>query len=145
MQYSERKSISKEHTFDRDTTDVEALRRLLTGMTEGLAFELRKKQKLASVVTVKIRYSNFDTHTMQQRIRYTSFDHVLIRTALELFERLYSRRMLIRLVGVKLSGLVGGVQQLDLFEDTEEMTRLYQAMDSIRRRFGKRAVRRAVG
>ena len=144
IQYSERKSISSETTFDIDTTDVERLRRILISMVEKNTFELRKKQKLTGVVTVKIRYSNFDTHTMQKRIPYTSFDHVLLQTTQELFEKLYSRRMLIRLIGVKFSGLIGGVQQLDLFEDSEEMVKLYQAMDNIRKRFGTKAIRRAV-
>ena len=142
--YSERKSIGSETTFEADTIDVAEIRRVLTGKVEKLAFELRKKQKLTSCITVKIRYSNFDTHTLQQRIPYTSFDHILIGKTLELFNRLYQRRMLIRLVGVKLSHLVGGVQQLDMFEDTPEMISLYNAMDRIRLRYGNKAVRRAV-
>jgi DNA polymerase IV len=142
--YSERKSIGSETTFETDTIDVTEIRRVLTGKVEKLAFELRKKQKLTSCITVKIRYSNFDTHTLQQRIPYTSFDHILIGKTLELFNRLYQRRMLIRLVGVKLSHLVGGVQQLDMFEDTPEMISLYNAMDRIRLRYGNKAVRRAV-
>ena len=142
--YSERKSIGSETTFETDTIDVAEIRRVLTGKVEKLAFELRKKQKLTSCITVKIRYSNFDTHTLQQRIPYASFDHILIGKTLELFNRLYQRRMLIRLVGVKLSHLVGGVQQLDMFEDTPEMISLYNAMDRIRLRYGNKAVRRAV-
>ncbi len=143
--YSERKSISTERTFDKDTTDVVKLKNLLISMVEKIAFELRKKQKLTGCITVKIRYSNFDTHTLQKHIPYTAFDHVLIETALELFSRLYKRRMLIRLIGVRFSHLVGGFQQLDLFEDTPELTSLYQAMDSIRLRYGRKAVQRAVG
>jgi len=143
--YSERKSIGSETTFESDTIDVAMIRRLIPVKVERLAFDLRKKQKLTSCVTVKIRYSNFDTHTLQQHIPYTSFDHILIKTALEIFDRLYQRRMLIRLVGVKFSHLVGGVQQLDMFEDTPEMVSLYNAMDNIRLRFGKKAIRRAVG
>jgi DNA polymerase-4 len=143
--YSERKSIGSETTFESDTIDVAMIRRLIPVKVERLAFDLRKKQKLTSCVTVKIRYSNFDTHTLQQHIPYTSFDHILIKTALELFDRLYQRRMLIRLVGVKFSHLVGGVQQLDMFEDTPEMISLYNAMDQIRLKFGKKAIRRAVG
>jgi DNA polymerase-4 len=143
--YSERKSIGSETTFESDTIDVAMIRRLIPVKVERLAFDLRKKQNLTGCVTVKIRYSNFDTHTLQQHIPYTSFDHVLIKTALELFDRLYQRRMLIRLVGVKFSHLIGGVQQLDMFEDTPEMVSLYQAMDQIRLKFGKKAIRRAVG
>ncbi len=145
VQYSERKSISTERTFERDTTDVQALRRLLISMVEKIAFELRKKHKLTGCLTVKIRYANFDTHSLQKHLPYTSFDHILIDTALELFKRLYSRRMLIRLIGVRFSHLVGGHQQLDLFEDAPEMVSLYQALDSIRLRYGKKAVQRAVG
>ena len=102
-------------------------------------------QKLVSIVTVKIRYSNFDTHTLQKRIPYTSFDHVLMPVARELFDRLYQRRMLIRLVGVRFSGLIRGTQQLNLFEDTSEMVHLYLAVDRMRRRFGADALQRASG
>lgn len=145
MQYSERKSIGSERTFDKDTMDVNGLKDLIVSMVEKLSFQLRKEEKLTSCITVKIRYSNFDTHTLQKRIGYTSFDHVLIPLAKELFERNYQRRMLIRLVGVRFSGLIRGVQQLNLFEDTSEMVRLYLAMDSLRKRFGSRSVRRASG
>ena len=142
--YSERKSISTEKTFDKDTIDVIRLRNILISMVEKIAFELRKKQKLTACVTVKIRYSNFDTHTLQRHIPYSSFDHELISVALDLFKQLYARRMLVRLIGVKFSHLVQGVQQLDLFEDTPEMTNLYLAMDRIRNRYGRRAVGRAI-
>jgi len=145
MQYSERKSIGSERTFDKDSMDINGLKDLLVSMVEKLTFQLRKEEKLTSCITVKIRYSNFDTHTLQKRIGYTSFDHVLIPLAKELFDRLYQRRMLIRLIGVRFSGLIRGVQQLNLFEDSSEMVRLYLAMDSLRKRFGSASVRRASG
>jgi DNA polymerase-4 len=113
-------------------------------MVERLAFQLRKQQKLSGVIGVKIRYSNFDTHSLQQRIPYTSLDHVLIQTATELFDKLYQRRMLIRLIGVRFSQLIQGQQQLDLFDDIPERIDLYQAMDKIRLRFGKNSILRAV-
>jgi DNA polymerase-4 len=145
QQYSERKSIGTERTFETDTIDIKFLKEILVGMVEKVAFQLRKEQKLTSCLTVKIRYSNFDTHTLQKHIPYTAFDHILLNTALELFDRLYTRRMLIRLIGVKFSSLVQGAQQLNMFEDTPEMTSLYQAMDRIRLRFGDQAVQRAAG
>lgn len=145
IHYSQQKSISTERTFDKDSIDVVKMNQLLVSMVEKIAFELRQKEKLTSCVTVKIRYSNFDTHTLQKRIPYTSFDHVLIETAKELFARLYRRRMLIRLIGVRFSHLVRGVQQLNMFEDTPEMVRLYLAMDKLRRRYGRKAVIRAAG
>jgi DNA polymerase-4 len=143
--YWEQKSISSERTFDKDTIDLSMLNDTLVGMVEKISYELRREQKLTSCVTVKIRYSNFDTHTLQQRIPYTSFDHKLIETAKELFKKLYQRRMLIRLIGVKFSHLVYGTPQLNLFEDTPEMVRLYQAIDRMRIRYGRKSVIRAVG
>jgi DNA polymerase-4 len=143
--YFEQKSISTEHTFDQDTIDVVMLGERLVSMVEKIAFELRKQQKLTSCVTVKIRYSNFDTHTLQKRIPYTSFDNKLIEVTRELFQRLYQRRMLIRLIGVRFSHLVQGTEQLNLFEDTSKAMRLYQTLDRLRKRYGRDAVARAVG
>ncbi len=145
MQYSEQKSMSTERTFESDSTDVVRMRELLAVMVEKLCYELRSKQRLTSCITVKIRYSNFDTHTLQKRIPYTSFDHVLIPMARELFEKIYQRRMLIRLIGVRFSHLVQGVQQLNMFEDTPEMVKLYLAVDRMRNRYGRDAVGRAIG
>jgi DNA polymerase-4 len=145
ISHHERKSISTERTFDKDSTDIAEMNRILVSMVEKIAFELRKKQKLTSCITVKIRYSNFDTHTLQKRIPYTSFDHVLIDAAKELFKKLYTRRMRIRLIGVRISHMVQGVQQLNLFEDTPEMVNLYLAMDYIRKRYGRSSLKRAVG
>lgn len=143
--YSQRKSISTERTFDKDSIDVARMKEMLAGMVEKLAFEMRQKQRLTSCVTMKIRYSNFDTHTLQKRIPYTAFDHQLIPVVKELFERLYQRRMLIRLIGVKFSYLVQGVQQLNMFEDTPKSVNLYKTMDKLRNRYGKKSIGRAVG
>jgi len=141
--YWEQKSISKERTYDKDTTNIKDLNRQLVTMVEKIAFELRKQEKLTACITVKIRYANFDTHSMQKRITYTSFDHIIIEIAQELFKRLYTRRMRIRLIGVRLSNLIHGSQQLNLFEDTPEQINLYLAMDRIRKLYGTDAIKRA--
>ncbi|MGK7393877.1 MAG: DNA polymerase IV [Candidatus Cyclobacteriaceae bacterium M3_2C_046] len=143
--YSEAKSISTEQTFQQDTIDVPRLKQILIGMTEKLAHTLRESQKLTSCVTVKIRYSNFDTETRQVHIPYTSCDHTLIGKVLNLFDQLYQRRMLLRLVGVRFSGLVQGNYQIDLFDDTPEQVNLYQAIDRIKRKFGADKLIRASG
>ena len=134
--YSERKSISTECTFQQDSIDVKKMKVMLTTMVEKLCFKLREEQKLASIVTVKIRYANFDTETKQRHIPYTSADQVIIGVVKELYDQLYTRRMLLRLIGVRLSGLVHGNYQISLFEDTEESIRLYQAMDRIKSKHG---------
>lgn len=143
--YSERKSISTEDTFTQDTIDIVAMRSILSGMVEKLCYQLRAEKWLVSVVVVKIRYSNFDTETKQYKIAYTSADHTLLKYVYELFKKLYTRRMRIRLIGIKFTGLVHGCHQMDLFEDTEELISLYQTMDKIKDRFGSSSVGRASG
>ena len=143
--YSERKSISTERTFDKDTIDVHKLKGILLAMAENLAFQLRRGLKLTACVTVKVRYSDFNTYTLQSRIPYTSADHVLIPKTLELFNKLYNKRLLVRLIGVRFSHLVEGGLQINLFEDNEEIINLYHAMDKIRDKHGDRSVLRAYG
>lgn len=141
--FCERKSISTERTFDKDTIDVVKLRGILIAMTENLAYQLRRGEKLTACITVKIRYSDFNTYSKQLRIPYTSADHILIPKILELFRILYNRRLLVRLIGIRFSHLVSGNYQINLFEDTEEALNLYQAMDHIRNRYGDKSVVRA--
>lgn len=143
--YTERKSISTEHTFSQDTIDIIMLKSILIGMVEKLAFQLRSEQWLTSTVTVKIRYANFDTETKQCKIAYTSADHILTKNVMELFDKVYQRRMRLRLVGIRFSGLVRGTYQINLFEDTEEMLALYAAMDRMKSRYGFDAVMRCAG
>ncbi len=120
------------------------MKSILVAMAESLAYQLRSENKLTSCVTIKIRYSDFQTYSKQCMIPYTSLDRTLINTTLNLFDSLYQRRVLIRLIGVRFSHLVGGSYQIRLFEDSEKLVRLYQSMDSIRNRFGQQAVKRAV-
>ncbi|SDS14696.1 DNA polymerase-4 [Gillisia sp. Hel1_33_143] len=141
--YSERKSISTERTFDKDTIDVQRLSAILIAMTENLAYQLRRGDKLTSCVAVKIRYSDFNTYTKQLKIPYTSADHVLIPLIQDIFKKLYNRRLLVRLIGIRFSHLAGGNYQINLFDDNEEVLHLYNAMDKIRNRYGDRSVIRA--
>ena len=139
----ERKSISTERTFDRDTIDVVKLKGILIAMTENLAYQLRRGEKLTACIMVKIRYSDFNTYSKQLRIPYTSADHILIPKILEMFKILYNRRILVRLIGIRFSHLVSGNYQINLFDDTEEALNLYNAMDTIRNRYGDKSVIRA--
>ena len=141
--YNERKSISTERTFDYDTIDMTLLKELLIAMTENLAYQLRRGQKLTSCVSVKIRYADFDTQSRQLKIPYTSADHLLIPRILELFNALYNRRLRVRLIGVKFSHLAGGNYQINLFDDNESAIQLYPAIDRMRLRFGDRSIIRA--
>jgi len=140
--YVKAKSIGKERTFNKDTINIRQLKSIIANMCEQLAYELRSSKKLTSCITIKIRYTDFDTHTLQKRIYYTACDHQLIEYALQLFDKLYKRRVLIRLVGVKLSGLAGGHYQMNLFEESDKMAKLYNAMDHMKNRFGSNCITR---
>lgn len=142
--YQERKSISTERTFDKDTTDVKKLEGIMTAMAENLVFQLRRGNKLTACITVKIRYSDFQTYTLQKKIPYSAADHTIIPIVLELYKKLYHRRVLVRLIGVRFSHLVEGAHQINLFEDTNILS-LYQAMDHIRNKYGDRSIMRASG
>lgn len=141
--YTEQKSIGTQCTFHADSIDIEMINNLLTAQVMDVAFQLREKKKLTACLTVTIRYANFETETRQVALGYTSLDNILIATAKDLFKKMYNRRMLLRLVGVRLSNLVSGFEQIDLYSESTEQYSLVQALDKIRRRFGQAAVTRA--
>ena len=142
--YHEKKSISTERTFMKDTIDTRKLKDMVVAMVEQLAYELRHGQRVCSTISIKLRYSDFQTVSKQKRIPYTAADHTLIAHAKELFDSLYSRRVRIRLVGVRLGDLASGGHQIDLFNDDDRIIDLYQAMDKMKDRYGVNAVRRSV-
>ena len=138
--YKDRKSISAEKTFDQDTIDIDEIDRVLTAMITDLAFQLRRESRLSACMSLKIRYSNYEAVNQQLSFHYTSMDHLLLSRAKEMFKKLYNKRMLIRLVGIKLSKLVNGYEQIDLYDADHERYDLYQAMDKMRIRFGNKAI-----
>ncbi|HQX21436.1 MAG TPA: DNA polymerase IV [Niabella sp.] len=143
--YREQKSISTENTFQQDTIDLNFLNAELTRMTESIAYELRTQNKLTGCITVKIRYTDFQTYTKQRSIPYTNADGTLLKEVKSLFTQLYERRQLIRLIGVRFTHLIPGCHQIDLFQDTQEDIALYQAIDSIKKRFGEKLLMNAGG
>ncbi|MBJ7880875.1 DNA polymerase IV [Gelidibacter salicanalis] len=145
IQYHERKSISTERTFNKDTTDVTKLKGIIIAMAENLAYQLRRGNKLTACITFKIRYSDFQTYTQQQRIPYSAMDHNIIPIVLDLFAKLYNRRLLVRLIGVKFSYLVEGGHQVNLFDDDTKFLHLSEAIDKMRERYGDRVVISAAG
>ena len=143
--YHEQKSISTESTFDSDTIDLNFMYGELNRMTERIGFQLREQNKLTGCVTVKLRYSNFETFTKQMSIPYTNADHVLLKVSRELFISLYERRLLVRMLGIRFTHLIPGNYQISLFDDTQESINLYQAIDSVKHRFGEEILKRARG
>ncbi len=143
--FHEQKSISTENTFQADTTNLNFLRSELVRMTEKIAFQLRSDNRLTGCVSVKIRYTDFETHSIQKSINPSNQDHTLLKTVIELFTKLYTRRVLIRLIGIRFTNLLPGNHQINLFQDTQEKINLYRQIDSIKHQFGEKFVQKAAG
>jgi DNA polymerase-4 len=143
--HGDRKSISTENTFEADVNDKKTIENVLVSMTEELAYKLRKENKVASCLAIKIRFANFETHTVQEKISLTAAEHILIPGIKNLLKKAWNGHRPIRLIGVKLSNLCHGSYQINLFEDNEERIKLYQAMDKINFKFGEKTVCRAAG
>ena len=140
----EQKSMSHENTFDKDTTNVEFLHSELVRLTDKTTYALREDEKLTGCVTVKIRYSDFETTSRQETIDYTSLDDMLMAKAKDLFDKSYQKGRPVRLLGVRFSQLIPFTMQMSLFENSAEKLNLYKAVDDIKDRFGSKSVRKAV-
>ncbi|MDP8905030.1 MAG: DNA polymerase IV [Chloroflexota bacterium] len=137
------KSVSQEHTFDVDTGDWEVLERTLLALSEGVGVRLRRARLRCSTVAVKIRDAEFVTLTRQRTLRVpTDETDEIWRTAVALARR-EVHGMRVRLLGVAASGLTDR-HQLPLFAaDDSRRRRAVEAADTIRRRYGAQAIRRA--
>lgn len=139
----EQKSISHENTFDHDYTDLQFLNQELVRLTEKTAYALREDEKLAGCVTVKIRYSDFETTSRQETIDYTALDDQLIAKVKGLFRKSYQAGRPVRLLGVRLSQFIPFTVQMSLFDNNVEKLNLYKAVDEIKNQFGSKLVAKA--
>ncbi len=141
--YHEAKSISTENTFEENKSDMRFLLSELVRMTEKVAYELRQDGKLAGCLAVKIRYGDFSTYSKQLAIDYTFRDDELIPIAKGLFSKLYKRSTPVRLLGVRLSEFTNHAVQASLFDDQGKKNDLYKAIDDVKNKFGKYALKKA--
>jgi DNA polymerase-4 len=139
----EQKSMSHENTFDKDYTDVDFLHTELVRLTEKTAYSLRDDEKLTGCVTVKIRYSDFETTSRQETVDYTALDDVLIAKVKDLFNKSYQKGRSVRLLGVRFSQFIPFTMQMSLFDNNVEKLNLYKAVDDIKDRFGTKLVTKA--
>jgi DNA polymerase-4 len=140
----EQKSMSHENTFEQDYNDVEFLHGEIVRLTERTAYSLREDDVLTGCVTVKIRYSNFETTSRQETIDYTSLDDQLIAKAKDLFNKSWQKGRPVRLLGVRFSQLIPFTMQMSLFENNAEKLNLYKAVDDIKNQFGSDVISKAV-
>ena len=140
----EQKSMSHENTFDTHYTDIDFLHKELVRLTERTAYSLRADEKLTGCITVKIRYSDFETTSRQETVNYTALDDILIAKVKDLFNKLYQKKRPVRLLGVRFSQFIPMTMQMSLFENNVEKLNLYKAVDDIKDRFGAKLVSKAV-
>lgn len=140
----EQKSMSHENTFDTDITNIEALNKELVRLTEKTAYSLRDDEKMAGCITVKIRYSDFETTSKQETIDYTALDDVLLAKVKDIFSKSYQKGRPVRLLGVRFSQLIPITTQMSLFENNIEKLQLFKAVDEIKDKYGSRSVTKAI-
>jgi len=137
------KSIGHEHTFDVDTSEAEVIERTILGMADGVAWRLRASGLKAVTITIKLRDSGFNTITRQVGLDVPAdLTEPIYEAALALVRKeLHGQR--IRLVGVTASNFRDR-DQLALFggEDPKRH-QAAEALDTIRRKYGDRAMTRA--
>ena len=142
------KSMGHEHTLPADTWDIAEAEKVLLRLTDQVARRMRKKNYLGNVISMRLRFSDFESIGRQKRIEfYTDEERVIYRVARDLMHQHWKPGRSIRLVGVHCSGLVKvpDVMQIDLFRQKEEDAhrKLLAAVDRIRDKYGEHAITRA--
>ena len=140
----ERKSISKETTFEEDVRQQDTLHDALHKLAAQVAATARREQLSGSVVTLKIRFTGFETHTRQRKLSIpTNDERVILREAWALFLNGNLPSKPVRLIGVGISGwqqVKSEPMQADLFDQPrvrEKDKRILETLDRVTARFGK--------
>ena len=133
----ERKSISKETTFDEDVTSNEFIKKTLFELAEKICQKVRNRNWVASTISIKLRYSDFQTLTRSRTIKPTDDDKIVFNTAWQLLDKAHTRRVAVRLVGVGLTNFSEYSEQEFLFEDSEvKRKKMFRAVTRIRDKYG---------
>ena len=141
------KSMGADETFGRDTDDREVILREVLRLSAKVAGRMRTAHVAGRTVTLKIRFADFTTITRSKTIpEATDVTHEVHRTAVRLYDALGLQRARIRLVGVRVEGLVPREtvhRQLVLGEREHGWRDADRAVDQARFRFGADVVRPA--
>jgi DNA polymerase IV len=137
------KSISRETTFAKDTSDKVFLQAMLHYLCERVGAELRQETKHARTITLKLRYSDFETITRRFSSKEAiDADELIFDRAVKLLEQvLYGKKKPVRLIGIGVSNLVGYGKQLNLLDSRpQRLGHLDKAIDRIRNKYGFTAI-----
>jgi DNA polymerase IV len=136
---AEPKSISHNHTFGEDTDNVVEMESLLSHLSQKTCKRLREAGLSSRTLTLTVRYAGFETHTRSKTLQDpVRLDNDIFAVFLELFREHRDSKRKVRLLGVALSGLSHGAEQLDLLEADrrEKLEKLTKATDRLRDKFG---------
>ena len=137
------KSIGHEHTFDADVVDRAGLESTLLWLSDSVARRLRRHKLAAGGVQLKLRYEGFETLTRQATLPHPTTDaQIILEVAHRLLDKALEPGRAVRLIGITAISLADA-QQLTLFDDGQRVQRLSEAADSVRKKFGDRAITRA--
>lgn len=140
------KSVSHEHTFEKDTTDLEQIYGIVSFLSEKVSRRLRQYGLKGKTVTLKVRLSNFTTvtraATLEERVNFFEDIHARAKDLLDAF---YTPSMAIRLLGVRMSNFTDLYVRESLFQNpaAEKREQVHKAVDLIKDKFGEGAIRRA--
>jgi DNA polymerase-4 len=136
---AEPKSISHNHTFGEDTSDVAEMESMLSHLSQKACKRLREAGLSTRTLTLTIRYAGFETYTRSKTLLESAqLDTDIFAVFLNLFRQHRDAKRKVRLLGVALSALSHGAQQLDLLESDrrEKLEKLTKAADQLRDKFG---------
>jgi DNA polymerase-4 len=144
-EHESQKSCSNETTFNSDSVDVNFLLEILRTQAEKVGYRLRRDGLAGSVVQIKLRYSDFTTFTRQKALGIlTNLDEEIYAAAAELFLDNLVHGRPVRLLGVGVSNLDSPHRQMGLWNDAfQEKSKLADAIDSLKDRYGKKIIQRA--
>lgn len=134
-------SISNERTFSADVGDEQKIADQLCKLVERVCWRARKRDMFASTVTLKLRYSDFDTITRGKSIPPTHHEDEVLACVVNLYRKARQRRLAIRLLGIQLSNFKPAERQLGLSFDGRPRPKIGTAIDSVRNQFGYDAIR----
>ncbi|MCK9282211.1 MAG: hypothetical protein M0P71_16470, partial [Melioribacteraceae bacterium] len=133
----QRKSISKETTFEIDVVDKNELEMVLFNLVSKVAQSIRNKNWQTSTVGIKLRYSDFGTIIRDKTITATDDDKIIYENVVKLLRNNYNRRVGIRLIGVHTTNFSEIAEQEFLFEDSRiSRKKMLNAVQKIRDKYG---------
>ena len=133
----EQKSISHETTFLNDVLSIKKIEETLFNLSSKLSQSLKENNWIASTISFKLRYSDFKTITRAKTISHTDDPAVIFNTIKELFHKNFTRRVAIRLVGIRLTNFLIKSEQQFLFDDNfTKRQRALEAINKVRAKYG---------